>query len=466
MLLKKNENQDLMNIQRTHKKFINDLTFEEANYRVLNLARKLYDFVKNDNRVALLSSNSEDMALFFLSLQCLGKEVLMLNARLTDCEIKEQLNALNIRVVLSHDNRFISFGEVYESKIPDANCIDFMKLNGVMNLDDLITPSNQEAISVYMNTSATTGRFKTVPIKWKQLIAHAEASRVALGVTSEDNWLMVLPMFHIGGLMILIRSLFNGTRVTIMEKCDSEETLKLIHDGGVNMISVVPTMLNSLMGGIDQNNLRVVLVGGAFIPDDLVNRCIAQKIPMFKTYGMTETTSQSTTFSVLSYPNKLESVGKPLQKAKIKIHNPDKNGVGEILIKSPMLMDGYIDRPPVDDYFNTEDVGYIDEEGFLYVLDRFTNIIISGGENIYPKELENILYNHPEVYECAVTAQKHPKWGSVPYLYIVSSMDEDEIMSYLSERVARFKLPQKIIKMKTLPKNDVGKILKNDLRGC
>jgi len=436
-------------IEKPNNRFINRLTFKEVYERVTDLAKRLYLYVKNQGRVALYSNNSEDMALFFLAFQALEIEVLMLNTRLTDEEITKQLIALNIQVVFSQDNKFISFQEVYQSE----------KKEGIKLAEEF----NPEQIAVIMNTSATTGKFKAVPLRWKQFYAHVKASRKSLGIAETDNWLMVLPMYHISGLTILMRSLYNGTTITIMEKFDEEQVLQLIGNAAINILSIVPTMLNRIIDQIEKHNLRVVLVGGEFIPKALVEKGMRKNIPIYKTYGMTETTSQSVTFSVLKYPEKIDSVGVPLEEVAIHIEDPDEYGIGEVLIKSPMLMDGYLGKETISGFFNTEDVGYLDEDGFLYILDRRKNIIISGGENIYPQEIENIMYDHPKVSECAVVGMKDAKWGQIPVLYVVSSLDENAILKYLAKKIAKYKLPQMIFCLDDLPKNSSGKISKKNL---
>ncbi|MBX4270932.1 o-succinylbenzoate--CoA ligase [Clostridium estertheticum] len=436
------------NYKSPNKRFINDLTFHEVYERVTDLAGKLSSYVKTERRVAIYSNNSIDMALFFLALQLLGKEVLMLNTHLTDSEIKRQLEFTKVQVVFSDDEKFICFNKVYQSENKNIK---------------LIEEFEAESIVVIMNTSATTGKFKSVPLRWKQFSAHVRASRKSIGVTTKDNWLLVLPMYHISGLTILMRSLFNGTQITILEKFDEEQVLTLIERGIINMISIVPTMLNRIIERIEKHKLRVVLIGGEFIPKALVEKSIMRNIPIYKTYGMTETTSQATTFSVLEYPQKIDSVGMPLENVDILIENPDENGVGEVLLKSLMLMDGYIGKKNIAGYFNTEDVGYIDKDGFLNIVARRTDIIISGGENIYPKEIENILYTHPLIDECAVVGHNDEKWGQIPILYVVSTLYEHEILEYISNKLAKYKIPKKIIYLEELPKNSVGKILKRDL---
>lgn len=442
--------------QKPDKKFLNELTFKEVDKRVTDLAGRIYRWVKEERRVALYSNNSVDMALFYLALQTLQIEVLMLNTRLTSEEISKKLRTLSIRVVFSQEDTFVSFEDTF---------ISFEKVyqSEITENIQLADEYNPEQIAVIMDTSATSGEYKSVPLRWKQFAAHVEASQKSLGMTDEDNWLMVLPMYHISGLTILMRSLYNGTSITLMEKFDEEQTLKWIEDGSINMLSLVPTMFIRIVDRIHQHRLRVVLVSGEFIPKPLVETCLEKKIPIYKSYGMTETTSQSTTFCVAKNPLKLESVGLPLPGVTLHINNPDEAGIGEVFIQSPMVMDGYLGKEPVSGSINTQDIGYVDEEGFLYILDRRKNIIISGGENIYPQEIENVLYANPAITECAIVGVKDEKWGQVPVLFVVSFLDDESILSYLAKRIAKYKLPKKIFHLEELPKNATGKILKRNL---
>ncbi len=443
-------------LQKPDKKFLNELTFKEVDKRVTDLVGRLYRFVKGERRVALYSNNSVAMALFYLALQALQIEVLMLNTRLASEEISKKLRTLSIRVVFSQEDTFASFKDTFIS-------FDKVYQSETTENIQLADEYNPEQIAVIMDTSATSGEYKSVPLRWKQFAAHVQASQQRLGVTEEDNWLIVLPMYHISGLTILMRSLYNGTSVTLMEKFDEEQTLKWIEEGAINMLSLVPTMFIRIVDRIHQHHLRMVLVSGEFIPKPLVETCLANKIPIYKSYGMTETTSQSTTFCVLENPLKLESVGLPLPGVTLHINNPDQAGIGEVLIQSSMVMDGYLGKEPLDGFLNTEDIGYVDEEGFLYILDRRKNIIISGGENIYPQEIENVLYAHPAVSECAIVGIKDEKWGQVPVLFVVSSLEDESIINYLAKRIAKYKLPKKIFHLEELPKNATGKILKKNL---
>lgn len=323
-------------------------------------------------------------------------------------------------------------------------------------------PSNEKVFCI-INTSATTGKFKSVPVRWSQIESHVKASAKVLGVEEDDNWLVVLPMFHVSGLSIILRTLYNGTRATIREKFSEQVVLEALKTDEVTMVSLVPTVLQRIVERIQAPTLRAILLGGEFIPMPLLQECAQRNLPVYKTYGMSETFAQSTTFSIKEYPNKLASVGYPLQGVTIEIRNPDEEGVGEVWLSSPMLMKGYLNKEPIKGAFNTDDIGYVDKNGFLYLLNRRKDIIISGGENIYPKEIEDVLYEMNGINECAVIPITDSKWGQVPVLCVVTNRSEEDISQYLLSRLAKYKVPKRMIYFDALPKNSMGKILRQDL---
>lgn len=323
-------------------------------------------------------------------------------------------------------------------------------------------PSNEKVFCI-INTSATTGKFKSVPVRWSQIESHVKASAKVLGVEEDDNWLVVLPMFHVSGLSIILRTLYNGTKATIREKFSEQVVLEALKTDEVTMVSLVPTVLQRIVERIQAPTLRAILLGGEFIPMPLLQECAQRNLPVYKTYGMSETFAQSTTFSIQEYPNKLASVGYPLQGVTIEIRNPDEEGVGEVWLSSPMLMKGYLNKEPIKGAFNTDDIGYVDKNGFLYLLNRRKDIIISGGENIYPKEIEDVLYEMNGINECAVIPITDSKWGQVPVLCVVTNRSEEDISQYLLSRLAKYKVPKRMIYFDALPKNSMGKILRQDL---
>ena len=442
---------------------INEYTYNDIYRGVVHVARKLE--LLGASRIAILSDNSVTMAIYVLATMVVHKELLLLNVHLKPKEIKNQLAQLDVTTVLHSVER--------REQLPNSiSTIVFESLERILSVeeaDDTFDWTFEDRdIAIIMNTSATTGQFKSVPLRWGQIRAHVQASKEVLGKTEQDNWLMILPLFHVSGLSILLRSLYNGTAVTILPKYDEAQVLKLIESENINMMSLVPTILTQLEPSITHHKLRVILLGGEFIPMALIDACEKKSLPIYKTYGMTETFSQSVTFSVLDYPHKRDSVGKPLPGMQVRIDNPDADGVGEIHLTGPMVMTGYIDKEPIDGDLNTDDIGYVDEDGFVYILNRRKDLIISGGENIYPKELEDLVYTLPSVKECAVVPVPDPKWGQVPALFVAfhdgESMTADAILSFMTKSLAKYKVPKYVKILPALPRNGTGKIVRNELR--
>ena len=442
---------------------INEYTYNDIYRGVVHVARKLE--LLGASRIAILSDNSVTMAIYVLATMVVHKELLLLNVHLKPKEIKNQLAQLDVTTVLHSVER--------REQLPNSiSTIVFESLERILSdeeADDTFDWTFEDRdIAIIMNTSATTGQFKSVPLRWGQIRAHVQASKEVLGKTEQDNWLMILPLFHVSGLSILLRSLYNGTAVTILPKYDEAQVLKLIESESINMMSLVPTILTQLEPSISHHKLRVILLGGEFIPMALIDACEKKSLPIYKTYGMTETFSQSVTFSVLDYPHKRDSVGKPLPGMQVRIDKPDADGVGEIHLTGPMVMTGYIDKEPIDGDLNTDDIGYVDEDGFVYILNRRKDLIISGGENIYPKELEDLVYTLPSVKECAVVPVPDPKWGQVPALFVAfhdgESMTADAILSFMTKSLAKYKVPKYVKILPALPRNGTGKIVRNELR--
>lgn len=441
---------------------INEYTYNDIYRGVVHVARTLESL--KVSRVAVLSDNSVTVAIYVLAAMLVHKEVLLLNVHLKPKEIVNQLAQLDVTTVLHSIER--------RDQLPNSiSTIVFESLESILSdvdpEDTFDWTFEDSDIAAIMNTSATTGQFKSVPLRWGQIRAHVQASQAVLGRAEEDNWLMVLPLFHVSGLSILMRSLYNGTAVTILPKYDEAQVLKLIESEKINMMSLVPTILTQLEPSITHHKLRVILLGGEFIPMALIDACEKKSLPIYKTYGMTETFSQSVTFSVLDYPYKRDSVGRPLPGMQIRIDNPDADGVGEIHLTGPMVMTGYINKKPIEGDLNTDDIGYVDEEGFVYILNRRKDLIISGGENIYPKELEDLVYTLPSVKECAVVPVPDDKWGQVPALFVGfhdgESMTADDILSFMTKSLAKYKVPKYVKILPALPRNGTGKIVRNEL---
>ena len=471
--------------------FLNALTYGDVLDLTIATAKRLAPHLRGESRIALWAENSVSMAIHLFALSALGIETVLLNTNLTEREVSEQMTSTGVRTLLMSEKMAqvlrtqkedcdiqITDGSSYEHSYSQQGGqylrfsthidTDFKAISSKheastdceSNLDS--NPSD-ETVFCIINTSATTGKFKSVPVRWSQIETHVKASANVLGVEEEDNWLVVLPMFHVSGLSIILRTLYNGTRVTIREKFSEQVVLDALETEAVTIVSLVPTVLQRIVERIQAPTLRAILLGGEFIPMPLLQECVQRNLPVYKTYGMSETFAQSTTFNVQNYPHKLASVGYPLEGVTIEIRNPDEEGVGEVWISSPMLMKGYLNKEPIQGTFNTDDIGYVDEDGFLYLLNRRKDIIISGGENIYPKEIEDVLYGMEGILECAVIPVSDSKWGQVPVLCVVTTHIEKDIVDYLLSRLAKYKVPKRIVYYGTLPKNSMGKILRQEL---
>ena len=478
----------LYELAQTHrdKYFLNELTYGDVLTVTIATAKRLAPHLRGESRIALWAENSVSMAIHLFALSALGIETVLLNTNLTKREITEQMESTGVRTLLMSEKMThiwraqkvaddmeitdvstyeYSHNQVDRQYLCFSTCIDtdFKAISPMHNDENLDWNPSDEKVFCIINTSATTGKFKSVPVRWSQIEAHVKASANVLGVEKEDNWLVVLPMFHVSGLSIILRTLYNGTRAIIREKFSEQVVLEALETEDVTMVSLVPTVLQRIVERIQAPTLRAILLGGEFIPMPLLQECVQRNLPVYKTYGMSETFAQSTTFSIQEHPNKLASVGYPLQGVTIEIRNTDEEGVGEVWLLSPMLMKGYLNKEPIKGAFNTDDIGYVDEDGFLYLLNRRKDIIISGGENIYPKEIEDVLYGMNGILECAVIPITDSKWGQVPVLCVVTSHKEQEIIDYLQDRLAKYKVPKRILYFDTLPKNSMGKILRQEL---
>ncbi len=464
--------------------FLNEFTYGDVLTLTIATAKRLAPHLRGESRIALWAENSVSMAIHLFALSALGIETVLLNTNLTEREVTEQMESTGVQTLLMSEKMTqilraqkgvcdIAVTDVSRSSHRQSTAvlqhlcfskdIDFNPISLKHSDENLEWDPSDEKVFCIINTSATTGKFKSVPVRWSQIEFHVKASAKVLGVEEDDNWLVVLPMFHVSGLSIILRTLYNGTRATIREKFSEQVVLDALDTEDVTIVSLVPTVLQRIVERIQAPALRAILLGGEFIPMPLLQECVQRNLPVYKTYGMSETFAQSTTFSVKDYPNKLASVGYPLEGVTIEIRNPDEEGVGEVWLSSPMLMKGYLNKEPIKGAFNTDDIGYIDEDGFLYLLNRRKDIIISGGENIYPKEIEDVLYGMDGILECAVIPVSDPKWGQVPVLCVVTNRSEEDISQYLLSRLAKYKVPKRMIYFDALPKNSMGKILRQDL---
>jgi O-succinylbenzoic acid--CoA ligase len=311
-----------------------------------------------------------------------------------------------------------------------------------------------DAVALAVHTSGTTSAPKLVELTWGNVTANALGSAIALGFDRRERWLCPLPLTHVGGLMVLLRSLIYGTATHLLPPpFDADRATDALLEDGITLASLVPTMLSRMLdaGLANPPALRAVLLGGAPADPALLTRAAAAGVPVAQTYGLTEACSQVTT----SAPGEPETAGWPLPQVHVALE-PD----GEILVSGPTVAGGGVLR--------TGDLGSLDDRGRLTVIGRKADTIVTGGENVAPAEVEAVLLAHPAVAEAGVFARPHPEWGEAIVARVRLRAGEhitpDELRAFCGERLARFKVPKALeLADAPLPRTASGKLRRRDL---
>jgi o-succinylbenzoate---CoA ligase len=457
--------------------------------------------IGENSRVALLAPNGLACVAFIHALTHLGAILVPLNVRLTQAELSWQLGDVRATLLVSEssllerareistnlpDLPLVTLQSLHSS--PDTTEITLLAVDGSPSVASAFSPRSQidlDATQVIMYTSGTTGHPKGVLITYGMQWWNAVGSALNLGHRPDDRWLACLPLFHIGGLSILMRSVIYGISVILHEKFDELAINQSLREDGVTIISVVAIMLQRMLNALASEGegthypaaLRCVLLGGGPAPRPLLEQCASLAIPVAQTYGMTETCSQAVTLSPVDALRKIGSAGRPLLPVQIQIMQDGQtlpaSSAGVIYLKGPTITPGYADRPEVtaeafaDGWFCTGDLGYLDADGYLYVLDRRSDLIISGGENVYPAEIESALLAHPAVAEAGVCGESDPAWGQVPIAFLklhpAITTTEEEILASVQQHLARYKMPRRVYFVAELPRNSSGKLLRREL---
>lgn len=448
------------------------LTFLQLQKKSRIFAKKLASLgIKKESKVAMLSANHVDMVISFFALTYLEAVTVMLNTRLSKQELHYQIEQSKSSLVITTEDIIKQKNLSFKTQMTFKDIHDLEAKPCILG-----TEITLDAPCTMMFTSGTTGKPKAVIHTYGNHWWSAISSALNLGLDKQDKWLLTLPIFHVGGLSIIIRSVIYGISILLLEKYDEKDVYHALMEKEVTIASLVTLMLSQLLDRLADEALpdtvRCLLLGGGSVPEALLKKVEEKQMPLFQSYGMTETSSQIVTLSAAYALKKLGSSGKPLFPAEIRIENPNAQGVGEIEVKGPMVMKGYSENKEANltsfsgDWLKTGDIGYVDADGFLYVLDRRTDLIISGGENIYPSEIENELLDIPGVIEAAVVGKADKTWGQIPVAFIVrksAQLTADNIKDHLKQTVATYKTPKQIIFIDALPRNASNKVMRHRL---
>ncbi len=450
--------------------------------------------------VALLAPSSSPGVVLIHALLDTGVVMVPLNLRLTETELVFELEASRTRwLVVAEQTRALG------DRLAERAGCGLLRLGPVAGggicLEGIRPPvsggdaelaARRERLragcsALVLFTSGTSGRPKGALLSLDSLRASAQSSAALLGSDPDDRWLLCMPLFHIGGLSVLIRSALAGSCVVLHPEFDAPAVDHALWVDGITHVSLVATMLSRLLESWGATRrapeaLRLVLLGGGPASQALLSRARALGFPVAPTYGLTEAASQVATRPpeiAVDDEADLAAGLRPLPGVEIRI--VDERGepvaseiAGEIEVRGPTLMQGYLDDPEATarairaGWLATGDLGRLDAHGGLRVLDRRSDLIVSGGENVYPAELESVLIEHPDVAEAGVVGRQDAIYGERPLAYVVAvagrRLEPDRVLAFCRERLAKYKVPVELIEIQKLPRTASGKLLRRELK--
>ena len=394
--------------------------------------------VRRGSTVALTMRPSREQVVLAHALMKVGGVLLPLSPQLNEAERAEAIAAEAPTTDLDDP------GELTQTEAD-------LPLLGEHDMDDIV---------LRVLTSGSTGAPHPVGLTYGNFLWSAVGSAFNIGVQPDDRWLCCVPLSHVSGLSIAMRSVIYGTTMVLHDGFDTGRVAAALEAGGISVVSLVTTMLTRLLeAGADLSGPRAILVGGGPVPEEPLAEAIGRGATVVQTYGLTETCSQVTTLAPADARRKLGSAGRPLLTTHLRIQD------GEILVQGPTVAPG---RADADGWLHTGDLGRIDEEGFLYVEDRIDDLIVSGGENVVPAEVEKVLLRHPAVADAAVIGREDPEWQQAVTAVVVlqsgSEATPDELRRHCAAALAGFKVPKRVELAAALPRTPSGKLMRRALR--
>ena len=485
-------------------------TFSQLNERVSRLASALLNLgIKKGDRVAMLQVNCNQCVEAYFATAKLGAIYLPLNFRARGNELTYMLNTSETNTLLIGERyidlvnsissslasvrHFISIENRHDGKLYYENII------ASSPADEIVTEINDDDTTILMYTAGTTGQPKGVMLSHNSFSIYVMENVTPADPELEERNILTVPLYHVAGIQAMMAAIYGGRTLVMERQFEAKEWMELVEKEKVNRAMMVPTMLKQLMdhpdfARHDLSSLKVITYGAAPMPLEVIKKAVEvfPGVSFINAFGQTETASTITTLGpedhVISGTEeerekklkRLSSIGKPMSDIEMKIVDEAGNelppgGVGEIVARGPRVMTGYwrdkektektIDK---DGWVHTGDMGYVDEDGYFYLAGRTTDMIIRGGENISPEEVENVLYSHPKIDEVAVIGIPDEAWGEQPRAIVVLKQGEtatpEEIIEYCRDKLASFKRPRSVIFVSEIPRNPMGKVLKRVLR--
>ena len=475
------------------------LTYRELNERVNRLCSALRARgIDKKDRVAVLSENTHKYLEVYFAAGKLGVSVTPLNFRLADPELRHILDDSESTVLIAGDG-YEDRARQMAGGLPRIRSLISMDngADGFEHYEDLLASGStaepdctvdEEDLAILMYTGGTTGFPKGVMMTHRALLMAFTGAALSFSFTGRDTTCFVLPLFHVS-FWPAFAHLLVAAKVAIIRRPDLDGILALIQQERCTHINAVPTLYNWMLQRVgprasDLSTLRLITYAGSPFPPELLKKCIQTLGPKFaQGYGMTECIG-GTMLPVEDHdpdgrPGLLASAGKPFPGVDVTIlgeggERLPTGEIGEIALRGKCVMKGYWKNPALtastlrDGWYHTGDMGYLDEEGYLFLVDRKADMIITGGENVYPKEVEDVLYQHPAVAMAVVVSAPDAKWGERVQAVVTvkpgQKLEGEELIAHCKARLAGYKCPKKVDVWDALPTSPVGKILRKDVK--
>jgi acyl-CoA synthetase (AMP-forming)/AMP-acid ligase II len=484
-------------------------TYATINDRVNQVAHALHGFhVVNGDRVGILSVNCNQYVESYFATAKLGGIFVPMNYRAKAEELEYMINRAEIKVLFV-GSRYLDLVNSIRSQLPKVEHVisidgeekgNYEELIAAQPIDDIMAEIADDDTTILLFTSGTTGRPKAVPLRHDAFVVYALDNVEPANPDIEERNILTVPLYHVAGIQSMFPAIYGGRTLVMMRQFELKEWMETVEREKATRAMLVPTMLKWIVDSpdftkYDLSSLRVITYGAAPMPFDVIKKAIElmPQVQFINGYGQTESASTLTMLGPEDHRIKgteeekqtkwkrLQcSIGKPLSDVEIRIVDEEDKGlpphtVGEIHARGPRIMKGYwgdeqktAQTMTKDGWLRTGDMGYLDEDGYVYLTGRADDLIIRAGENIAPEEVEEVLCCYHKIAEACVIPVPDPEFGQQPFACCVikegQACTPEEVMEFCRERIAGFKRPKGVVFVDELPRNAMGKVLRKKLR--